>query len=393
MGALVGCPVRFCHAEYPKNAAPDGHPRLDFADDSKLMKAAARLMYRMTEEINNNYIAKVEDSGIPVTCDTCHRGRASPEPFTIQPPGGQPTAQIPMEGEETPQPMVEAKPDGHQAMQQASSNSGDAAACATCHKEVVKDFANNPHSRPALMHEGKGLTCESCHGSGKAHAEGGAVILIFNPVTATAKEVDEKCQACHGSKHASFERSAHGEGGVSCIGCHIIHAPGAPNHLLKMDQPQLCLQCHGDVKPQFSMPVHHKVEEELIDCTDCRDAHSAFGENARHPARWEFIVCTKCHVQVAGPFAYEHAAVKAEGCMACHFPHGGPNPKMLIQANVITICLQCHLPSPNSPAGWPPEPAHILSPQSPYQLSLEHSWLQHQRRVPESHARKERALK
>jgi DmsE family decaheme c-type cytochrome len=369
----LGARCDSCHAEDPKIAAPDGHPRLNFADHSKPMKAAARLMYRMTEEINNNYIAKVEDSGIPVTCDTCHRGRVSPEPFTIQPPDGQPTAQVRTDGEESPQPIGEAKLDGHQATQQASSNFGDATACATCHKEVVKDFADNPHRSPALMHEGKGVTCESCHGPGKAHAEAGAVTMIFNPVTATAKEVDEKCLACHGSKHASFERSAHGEGGVSCIGCHIIHAPGSPNHLLKMEQPQLCFQCHSDVKPQFSMPVHHKVEEGLIDCTDCHDAHGAFGENTRHPARWQFIVCTKCHVPVAGPFDYEHAAVKAEGCMACHVPHGGPNPQLLNQANVNTICLQCHLPSPNSTAGMPAVPAHIVSAQSPSCISCHSS--------------------
>ena len=369
----LGARCDSCHAEDLKNLAPDGHPRLNFADDSKPMKALARLMYRMTEGINNNYLAKVEDSGIPVTCDTCHRGRMNPEPFTIQPSGGQPTALVPTSGEEAPQPKGNAKPDDHKAMQQVSSNLGDAAVCATCHKEVVKDYANNPHSSPVLMHEGKGVTCESCHGSGKAHAEGGAVTLIFNPVTATAKEVDEKCLACHGSKHASFERSAHGEGGVSCIGCHIIHAPGAPEHLLKMDQPQLCFQCHSDVKPQFSMAVHHKVEEGLIDCTDCHDAHGALGENTRHPAQWEFIVCTKCHTAAAGPFAYEHAVVKTEGCIACHFPHGGPNPQLLIQSNVNTICQQCHLPSTNSTAGQPPEPAHILSSQSPPCISCHSS--------------------
>ncbi len=369
----LGARCDSCHAEDPKNAAPDGHPRLNFADDSKSNKAVARLMYRMTEEINNNYIAKVEDSGIPVTCSTCHRGRVSPEPFTIQPPGGQPTAQVPTEAEETPLPIGEAKPDGHQAMQQASSNFDDAAPCATCHKEVVKDFAINPHSRLTLMHEGKGVTCENCHGSGKAHAEGGAVTTIFNPVTVTAKVVDEKCQACHGSDHANFERSIHGQGGVSCIGCHIIHAPGAPDHLLKMEQPQLCFQCHSDVKPQFSMPVHHKVEEGLIDCTDCHDAHGAFGENTLPSARWQFIVCTKCHAAAAGPFVYKHAAVEAEGCIACHFPHGGPNSHLLIQANVIAICLQCHLLSPNSTTGLPAVPEHIQSAQSPSCISCHSS--------------------
>jgi DmsE family decaheme c-type cytochrome len=267
----------------------------------------------------------------------------------------------------------EAKPNGHPVMQPVSCNLADAAACATCHKEVVKDFADNPHSRAPLTHGGKVVTCESCHGPGKAHVEGGDATTIFDPATATAKQMDEKCQACHG-RPGNFERSVHGEGNVSCIGCHTIHASGAPKHLLKMEQPQLCFQCHSDVKPQFSMTFHHKVEEGLIECTDCHDAHGAFlGEETLSSSRWQFMVCTKCHMGTAGPFVYEHAAVQAEGCSACHFPHGGPDPHLLIKANVNTICLQCHLPSPNSTTGRPPEPAHILSAQSPSCISCHSS--------------------
>jgi predicted CXXCH cytochrome family protein len=44
---------------------------------------------------------------------------------------------------------------------------------------------------------------------------------------------------------------------------------------------------------------------------------------------------------------YEHAAVKTEGCTACHFPHGGENPRLLNRASVDTICLECHSPSTN----------------------------------------------
>ena len=62
-------------------------------------------MYTMTEEINSHYIAKVEGSGMPVTCGTCHRGQVSPEPFTVQPAGGPPPAQAPPSAEERPQPQ------------------------------------------------------------------------------------------------------------------------------------------------------------------------------------------------------------------------------------------------------------------------------------------------
>jgi hypothetical protein len=70
-----------------ESTAFDGKPHLDFADDSKAMKTVARLMYTMTEQINSNYIAKVNGSGMPVTCGTCHRGAVNPGPFAGQPAG------------------------------------------------------------------------------------------------------------------------------------------------------------------------------------------------------------------------------------------------------------------------------------------------------------------
>ncbi len=252
---------------------------------------------------------------------------------------------------------------GFQAAQPDSGNSMDFALCATCHKEVVKSFVKSPHNKPALVDGGKGVTCEHCHGPATAHAKDGDTTLILDLATAAAKQVDEKCLACH-DRHGHFERSAHGEGNVSCAGCHVIHAPGAPKQLLKMAQPRLCFQCHSDVKPQFSMPFHHKVEEGLIACTDCHDVHGALGENTLPSSKWQFRMCTKCHTATAGPFVYEHAAVTAEGCSACHLPHGGPNPKMLIQSDVNTICQHCHLPSPYSATGQRAVPAHVQSAQS-----------------------------
>ena len=93
-----------CHTEDLDGVSPDGRPRLKFAEDSKPMKAIARLMYTMTDEINANYIAKVKGSGMPVTCGTCHRGQVSPEPFTIEPLIEPPHAQVQPSGEQRPEP-------------------------------------------------------------------------------------------------------------------------------------------------------------------------------------------------------------------------------------------------------------------------------------------------
>jgi hypothetical protein len=86
--ASLGAKCGTCHTPDPKNIGPNGRPRLNFADDSRPEKATARLMYTMTQDINRNYVSKVENSGEPVTCGTCHRGHLGPEPFVIPPDDG-----------------------------------------------------------------------------------------------------------------------------------------------------------------------------------------------------------------------------------------------------------------------------------------------------------------
>jgi hypothetical protein len=77
----LGTGCKSCHAVDPKNIGPNGKPRLNFADDSKEEKRTARKMYKMVEDINASYISKIDSSGDPVTCGTCHRGHLGPEPF------------------------------------------------------------------------------------------------------------------------------------------------------------------------------------------------------------------------------------------------------------------------------------------------------------------------
>ena len=77
----LGSGCRACHTVDKTKVGPNGRPRLNFADDSKEEKQTARLMYKMTEKINADYISMVPNSGQPVTCGTCHRGHLGPEEF------------------------------------------------------------------------------------------------------------------------------------------------------------------------------------------------------------------------------------------------------------------------------------------------------------------------
>ena len=78
--------------------------------------------------------------------------------------------------------------------QSAASAPGDFVGqetCATCHEEAVKGFASNPHTKLAEMHGMNGVTCESCHGAGKALVDGNNNKTKNNkPTKTTTKEID-----------------------------------------------------------------------------------------------------------------------------------------------------------------------------------------------------------
>ncbi len=220
--------------------------------------------------------------------------------------------------------------------------------CETCHKEVSRGFANNPHAKMALMHGSKGVTCENCHGAGKGHVDGGGDISkIFDPIKASAQQVDSTCLGCHAGSHPNFPRSPHARANVSCISCHSVHNGQVEDHLLKASEPTLCFQCHTDVKPSFDMPFHHRVNEGLIKCSDCHDVHGTFLPNNLRNTADQNMICTKCHTETRGPFVYEHAAVKGEGCLGCHTPHGSQNARLLNMPNINVLCNQCHSPVAN----------------------------------------------
>jgi DmsE family decaheme c-type cytochrome len=242
-------------------------------------------------------------------------------------------------------PAPKAKPADTQAKAAPSGDFVGAETCAGCHEEVTKKFADNPHTKMAEMHGSKGVTCENCHGAGKAHVEGGGdTSKIFNPAKASTKEVDAKCLSCHAGAHPNFDRSPHAKANVGCISCHSVHNSKDKAQLLKTSQPALCFQCHSDVKPSFGMPFHHKVEEGLVKCSDCHDVHGSFSRANLKSTADQNAVCTKCHTEVRGPFVFEHAPVRAEGCTSCHTPHGSQNARLLNMPSINTLCNQCHSP-------------------------------------------------
>ena len=61
--------------------------RNDFPSDANPVKDKARLMIKMTDDLNAKYLAQITDhrSSDAVTCGTCHRGVSHPEAFIPKP--------------------------------------------------------------------------------------------------------------------------------------------------------------------------------------------------------------------------------------------------------------------------------------------------------------------
>lgn len=231
--------------------------------------------------------------------------------------------------------------------------------CRTCHDDIAKTYDHSPHWKTMLNHRGVQFQgCEACHGPGKAHAEsGGDITKIVRFKTLSREDSSRRCLSCHefGEEHANFLRSEHLKNNVGCVDCHSAHHPKVERALLTTAQPMLCYGCHGEIRPQFSKPVHHRVNEGLLTCSNCHNPHGGFLTRQLRSTAAQDQICFSCHTDKAGPFVFEHAPVKTEGCISCHTPHGSSNPRLLKRSQVNVLCLECHTLTVDSIA--PTEPS------------------------------------
>jgi predicted CXXCH cytochrome family protein len=263
--------------------------------------------------------------------------------------------------------------------------------CRSCHRAEVMQFEKTSHARIAQGEQR--MDCETCHGAGKAHADAeeaahgedvataAANRLIF-AFRGTSQETAARCLTCHGTSRGQqeFGHSRHGGTAVSCQACHATHlveairASGASSppaaqaqffqvpelnadrrwlreSLLKQSQPELCYSCHTAARAQFAQPFHHRVPEGSMKCTDCHNAHGTENRASLTGPDWE--TCTTCHVDKHGPFVFEHAAVRVEGCAICHNPHGATSRFLLARRESRFLCLQCHGDTHSEQVGVP----------------------------------------
>jgi predicted CXXCH cytochrome family protein len=266
--------------------------------------------------------------------------------------------------------------------QRSESGFVGAERCRACHRAEVTVFRKTAHAELTDVKTQQRMDCESCHGAGKAHADAEeaakgeeAATLAANKLIfafkGTPRENAARCQSCHQSSRTQqgFAHSPHAGVGLACSACHSPHLVEAVRRTrlerpplpqaqafevprpdverrwladaqLKDSQPSLCYTCHAQIRAQFAQPFHHRVPEGAIKCTDCHNPHGTQNHATLASPGWE--TCTTCHTDKRGPFLFEHAAVKVEGCAVCHSPHGATSRFLLLRRESRFLCLQCH---------------------------------------------------
>ncbi len=244
--------------------------------------------------------------------------------------------------------------------------------CQGCHEDIFNAFQKNPHQLVETDKK-RGFeekACESCHGPGSKHTESMSAADIRNPAKLKPADTDRICLSCHLNQatHVGRINSSHVRNQVSCVSCHSIHKNG-PHGLVARKAKDInaqCSTCHTDVWANFQRPFHHKLPEGAMSCVDCHNPHGTFLQRSVQTANANEPGCYKCHGDKRGPFVFEHAPVKTEGCQTCHQMHGSVNPMSLTRSQVRFVCLECHsnLPQPtaagNAGLGTVPPALHDL---------------------------------
>lgn len=217
------------------------------------------------------------------------------------------------------------------------------ALCRTCHKDRNEGphkgklercaVCHEPHqsSRPALLTEGAWGACLGCHPGQK-------------PSSAGHVAVSEGCGACHDAHNIDRKN----ESRPLCERCHRREDPGfqSTHGGFSMASTRSCAICHDSHGGSGQRPsllrgtVHYPLRN-----GGCAACH--VDKSGKLDLRYEGSAnCLRCHGQITGTSVVQeidkvHKPVSQIDCTACHNPHVGARPKLLLE-EPVTLCGWCH---------------------------------------------------
>ncbi|MBI4849735.1 MAG: cytochrome c3 family protein [Nitrospirae bacterium] len=126
-----------------------------------------------------------------------------------------------------------------------------------------------------------------------------------------------------------------------CITCHNSHVSTIKG-LMNDDINSICLSCHENLRDLIRKGIVHPALKESS-CTGCHNAHSSeynyilIGE--------EKTLCRNCHEKLKEQFEKPHACVpfKEGKCSECHNSHASTEEGLLLSSS-NKLCQKCHPP-------------------------------------------------
>lgn len=236
------------------------------------------------------------------------------------------------------------------AVTPSDSNYVGAETCKGCHEEAFNKFSKTRMGRLFLYqarNPNEANACETCHGPGKAHVDGGGgkgkgglITFAKNDSTPVEKR-NAVCLTCHTKGARIFWKgSQHESRDVACTNCHKVMEDVSPkSQLAKANEIETCGICHLQKRAQTMRSSHMPVREGKMTCTSCHDPHGTLTPSLLKEATLNDS-CFVCHAEKRGPFLWSHQPVE-ESCANCHDPHG-TNHDAMLKVVKQRLCQQCH---------------------------------------------------
>ena len=142
-----------------------------------------------------------------------------------------------------------------------------------------------------------GVTCEACHGPGKAHADlvqedrvNEGRTAIVNPTSFNAVDAVDFCGACHGTY---WDVTLAGEKGVKALRSQPFRLQSS-KCWGDGDRRLTCVACHDPHQPLEREPQSY--DRRCLQCHRAIDGQSVSGAHARPCSASQRQRCTSCHM-------------------------------------------------------------------------------------------------
>jgi len=171
----------------------------------------------------------------------------------------------------------------------------------------------------------------------------GLLVVLYASFAAPAHAQRRECVDCHKDFKDVLKRShVHKPAKESCETCHKRHG-FTQKLVLTRGMPDLCTECHADVKAEIDSGSHVHGALTAGGCTSCHDPHASDGKNLLRTETNQGELCAGCHADMTAVLAEKdlHEPFKKGECSTCHAPHSASQAGLLV-ATEADLCATCH---------------------------------------------------